>query len=217
MPKTPMSKDEINNTREKILDTALAVIIDEGFNNLSVRKIASRMGITATTIYNYYANKDELNLKIRKYGFEKLYNLMKKRSESHSELKDKIKGINVGADDYLTKPFDPMELEARVQIMLQSNEELHFLTKFMGRKPMINIIKNKLKKDEDFVLMLFNIRNFKHLNKNLGFKRGNDVLRLVSNLLTQSTEGDESVLGHMSADRFVVLAKKDNFSKFRYF
>ena len=61
MPKTPMTKEEIENTRGRILDTALNIIIEEGFNNLSVRKIASRLGVTATTIYNYYTNKDEIN------------------------------------------------------------------------------------------------------------------------------------------------------------
>ncbi len=73
MPKAPMSAEMLEQTREKILDTALDIIIDEGFNNLSVRKIASRLGVTATTIYNYYTNKDELNLMIRMRGFEKLH------------------------------------------------------------------------------------------------------------------------------------------------
>lgn len=44
-----------------------------------MRKIASRLGFTATTIYNYYNNKDEINLMIRIKGFEKLYDMLKKR------------------------------------------------------------------------------------------------------------------------------------------
>ena len=50
MPKAPMTKEEIEDTRERILDTALDIIIKDGFNNLSIRKIASRLGVTATTI-----------------------------------------------------------------------------------------------------------------------------------------------------------------------
>ncbi|GAB6097950.1 TetR/AcrR family transcriptional regulator [Desulfatiferula olefinivorans] len=80
MPKAPMSPEEIEQTRGKILDTALAIIIEQGFDSLSVRKIASRLGVTATTIYNYYKNKDELNLMIRVRGFEKLRDLLIRRS-----------------------------------------------------------------------------------------------------------------------------------------
>jgi AcrR family transcriptional regulator len=91
MPKTPMSREEIDSTRERILDTALDIIIKEGFHNLSVRKIASRLGVTATTIYNYYTNKDEINLMIRIRGFEKLYDLLTKRSAPFDDIEGKFK------------------------------------------------------------------------------------------------------------------------------
>ncbi|PKN52514.1 MAG: hypothetical protein CVU55_04520 [Deltaproteobacteria bacterium HGW-Deltaproteobacteria-13] len=93
MPKAPMTKQEIEKTRGRILDTALEIIIKEGFNNLSVRKIASRLGITATTIYNYYTNKDEINLMIRIRGFEKLYDLLTKRSAPLKKIEDRIKAM----------------------------------------------------------------------------------------------------------------------------
>lgn len=93
MPKLPMTKEEIENTRGRILDMALNIIIEEGFNNLSVRKIASRLGITATTIYNYYTSKDEINLMIRIRGFEKLYDLLTKRSVALKEIEDKYKAM----------------------------------------------------------------------------------------------------------------------------
>ena len=88
-----MTKEEIDNTREHILDTALDIIIKEGFNNLSVRKIASRLGVTATTIYNYYTNKDELNLMIRIRGFEKLHGLLIKRSAPFNDIEGRLKAM----------------------------------------------------------------------------------------------------------------------------
>ena len=36
-----------------------------------------------------------------------------------SEDTDKILGLNIGADDYITKPFNPMELVARVKSQLR--------------------------------------------------------------------------------------------------
>jgi AcrR family transcriptional regulator len=59
--------------RDKILDAAVKLIIEEGFKKLSMRKIASRLGVTATNLYYYFANKDEINVMIRVRGFHILY------------------------------------------------------------------------------------------------------------------------------------------------
>lgn len=37
-----------------------------------------------------------------------------------NQMNDKLHAIDVGADDYITKPFDPMELERRINLNLQS-------------------------------------------------------------------------------------------------
>lgn len=36
-----------------------------------------------------------------------------------SDVKDRVKGLNLGADDYITKPFDVAELQARVEAVLR--------------------------------------------------------------------------------------------------
>ena len=49
---------------------------------------------------------------------------------------DKILGLNVGADDYVTKPFNPVELQARVKSQLRRYMQLGSGTLLVGKKRM---------------------------------------------------------------------------------
>ena len=73
MPKAARSQEDIELIREKILDAALKIISEHGFKYFSMRKLATRLGMSATTIYNYYSNKDELYLMMLTRGFDLLY------------------------------------------------------------------------------------------------------------------------------------------------
>ncbi|MEW6076430.1 MAG: TetR/AcrR family transcriptional regulator [Thermodesulfobacteriota bacterium] len=97
MPKAPMAREEVEKFRNRILDIALDIILKEGFANLSIRKIASRLDVTATTIYNYYTNKDELNLMIRVRGFETLHAMLKKESDRFADNMEEQFGAMIRA------------------------------------------------------------------------------------------------------------------------
>jgi len=73
MPRISRTSQQVEAFRQEILDVALHLIIEHGFSELSMRKIALRLGVTATTIYNYYASRDELYFFIRIRGFELLF------------------------------------------------------------------------------------------------------------------------------------------------
>jgi AcrR family transcriptional regulator len=73
MPRNSLSQDEINAIKGRILEATLQIITTDGLRQLSMRKIARSLGITATTIYNYYTNIDDLYFNIRIYGFELLF------------------------------------------------------------------------------------------------------------------------------------------------
>lgn len=93
MPKTPMSPEEVEYFRGRILETALDIVVEQGYENLSIRKISSRLGVAATTIYNYYKNKEELNLMIRIRGFSRLYDRVRAQAERFDSPEDKIRAM----------------------------------------------------------------------------------------------------------------------------
>lgn len=59
-------KDE---TRRNILDAALQIVKEEGWQALSMRKIADKIEYTAPIIYEYYSNKDAILVELTRQGF----------------------------------------------------------------------------------------------------------------------------------------------------
>jgi len=72
MPREQRSPEEIELVRQEIMEHALAIIVSDGLEDLSMRKLAGRLGVTAKTIYNYFHNKDEIYLYLLIRGFKAL-------------------------------------------------------------------------------------------------------------------------------------------------
>jgi len=73
MPKVTRSDAEIDAVRERILECALKILVKNGYENLSMTKLGSKMNMTAANLYNYYTNKDELLIAIHKKTYAMLY------------------------------------------------------------------------------------------------------------------------------------------------
>ncbi len=105
MPRTSMDEAEISATKERILDIAADIINDVGYQNLSMRKIGSRVGMTAANLYNYYANKDEINIAIRLRAGRILYEDLLKGYQTGQDTAEKIWLMMKAYIEYgLTKP-----------------------------------------------------------------------------------------------------------------
>ncbi|RJP77769.1 MAG: TetR/AcrR family transcriptional regulator [Desulfobacteraceae bacterium] len=98
MPKPQRKPQEIAAAKETILAHAVQLIIQEGYHGFSMRKLASRLGIAAKTIYNYFKNKDELYLVILTKGFELLYSQFR---DAYHSRHNPLERIDAMAETYL--------------------------------------------------------------------------------------------------------------------
>lgn len=82
------SKERIHRlkeqTRVNILDAAYDIVKDEGWQALSMRKIADKIEYTAPIIYEYYANKEAILLELTKKGFMLLSARMQEAKDKHA-------------------------------------------------------------------------------------------------------------------------------------
>ena len=126
---------------------------------------------------------------------------------------DKVEGLKSGADDYVTKPFDPLELEARVSTVLRRREESLHLNPVTGLPGYDELVK-ELENTKANILFA-DINNFSGFNTRFGYKQGNDVLKLFSRVIKHAitdlgTPAD--FISHLKSDNFVILtyANVDN-------
>ncbi len=81
------SKDRIQRLKEEtrinILDASLQIVKEEGWQALSMRKIADVIEYTAPIIYEYFSNKEAILLELTRKGFLILARDMKAAKEKH--------------------------------------------------------------------------------------------------------------------------------------
>jgi diguanylate cyclase (GGDEF)-like protein len=128
---------------------------------------------------------------------------------------DKVVGLTAGADDYIIKPFDTLELVARVRSTLRRNAEMRAvspLTGLPGNHRIDEEIAERVLKDAAFAVCYVDLDNFKAFNDRYGFLRGDEVITLLATSLRQAAmeQGDPmAFIGHVGGDDFVVACAAD--------
>lgn len=129
---------------------------------------------------------------------------------------DKIVGLTSGADDYMIKPFDPMELVARVKSALRRSREmrgLNPLTRLPGNIEIQDEAAKRVASEIPFALLYIDLDNFKSFNDHYGFLRGDEVIKLLGQCAAAAIEKlapDDAFLGHIGGDDFVAMVDADS-------
>ncbi len=91
--KTARGKKELAQIREKILESALDIIVAKGLDGLTMRNLAQKTGMTAPNLYNYFSNKDEIYIHIVIRGFEMLYADLKAACDLHEDKTIRLRAM----------------------------------------------------------------------------------------------------------------------------
>jgi len=115
MARKTRSPEVIEKIKDNIIEEAMKLILEMGFNNMSLRKLADRVGMSATNIYYYYSSKDEIYLNIQIKGFQALE---KRLEKIYTPVNDPLDNLRKMIQAYLDFGFSNPDY---YQIMLNSD------------------------------------------------------------------------------------------------
>lgn len=125
---------------------------------------------------------------------------------------DKLAGLELGADDYITKPFNPRELVSRVRntlLRIDRNRLANPLTGLPGNTEIQSEINYRIAKEMIFSVIYLDVDNFKAYNDAYGFSHGDRAIKLIADILLDNVRtfgGKNDFIGHIGGDDFVVIS-----------
>ena len=131
------------------------------------------------------------------------------------ERSDRIAGLELGADDYITKPFDIEELKLRVRTAINTYKR-HNMTDPITGLPSSRLIEDQLRtlmRTNDWTYLQIGIDHIEPFSDEYGFLARDEVLRFTTLLLNEVDDelGTlDDFIGHATSNTFVLVTMSDN-------
>jgi two-component system cell cycle response regulator len=143
---------------------------------------------------------------------------------SKGSKEETVLGLESGADDYLTKPFNAEELRARLRVgerillledrLVEARENMRFrathdqLTSLLNRGAVMDLLARELhrshREQKSTAILLGDVDHFKHVNDTLGHVVGDEVLMEIANRLVAAVRSYDFV-GRYGGEEFLVV------------
>ena len=107
--------------RKRILDASMKLFVEEGFNNVSIRRIADIIEYSPTTIYLYFKDKDEIFFNLHEIGFQK----MQEMNKNLDDIKNPLLRLHKMGENYVRFGMENPEY---YDLMFIQPEPMHKLT-----------------------------------------------------------------------------------------
>ncbi len=144
---------------------------------------------------------------------------------AYTDAESIVKSFDVGGIDYITKPYLPREILARVETHLKLKKTMDDLEKMANEDPLsgianrrrffenANILFNEAK-SENLPIYLFavDIDKFKVINDIFGHDVGDEVIKKFVDIVKKELSNDE-VFARYGGDEFIIMAMKTNQEK----
>jgi DNA-binding response OmpR family regulator len=128
---------------------------------------------------------------------------------SLSAVEDRVRGLEAGADDYLGKPFDLRELQARAQALVRASRrerDRSPTTDLPGPLALDEAVDTRLGAGETLALVFVEADGFSRLTHADGWARGRALMQALGTALRAATDGrPEVLLAHLGGDDFALL------------
>lgn len=164
----------------------------------------------------------EVCRRVRERGDDRYTYILLVTSRTHKE--DLIEGMEAGADDYLTKPFDQNELKVRLgpgrrivelqnalaaaQAALTEQATMDALTKLWNRRTILEILGREISRtargQSDLGVVLCDLDGFKKVNDDHGHQTGDTVLVECARRMRNSSREYDSI-GRYGGEEFLFI------------
>ncbi len=143
-----------------------------------------------------------------------------------TEARDRVsrlKGLRLGADDYIAKPFDLQELRLRIRNTLDIARRVHQFqvpTHLPALDLLAQALEERMRQGRPWALLGLPLQNFKAFRKRYGSLIAEDALRAIGKLLLyiqHQLEGtDDDLVGHLEQDDFAILTEPERLPAYQH-
>jgi diguanylate cyclase len=149
------------------------------------------------------------------------------------DRESRLRGLEVGADDFMSKPFDKDELRARIRTitrlnryrrLVETEEQLVYLANYdiLTNLPNRNLLLERLRQmirraahhhqQQQVIVLTFDLDGFQIVNDSFGSARGDQLLCEIAKRISKLVP-PEATVARLGGDEFVIILESYNFVK----